>query len=55
MAAKVKLAEMNLGQKNIDDAEALVTGILSTDSRNIDGLRIRASIQLDRGQLGAGY
>ena len=51
MAAKIKLAEMNLARKKVDAADALVSSILSTDSRNIDGLRLRALIHLDRGQI----
>ena len=51
MAAKVKLAELNLARNNIDAADTLVTDILNTDSRNIDGLRLRAVIHMDRNQL----
>jgi predicted Zn-dependent protease len=51
MAAKVKLAEFDLDRKNVDAAETLVSDILSSDSRNIDGLRLRALIHMDRDQL----
>ena len=51
LAAKIKLAELNLDRKNVVAADALVTDILNTDSRNIDGLRLRALIHMSRGQL----
>jgi len=51
LMAKIKLAEMNLSRKNIDAADALVSDILRKDSRNINALKLRASIRMDRGQL----
>ena len=53
VAAKVMLAQLNLRQKNTDDAEKIVNGILSNDQNNVDALRIRASIRLDRGRTDA--
>jgi len=50
LAAQVKLAAMQLSRKQTD-AEKLVSDILRKDNRNTDGLRMRASIRMDRGEL----
>lgn len=50
-AARAKLAAMQLSRKNIPAAEALIADILRADSKNTDGLKLRASIRIDRGQL----
>jgi predicted Zn-dependent protease len=42
---------MQLSRKNIPAAEALIADILRADSKNTDGLKLRASIRIDRGQL----
>jgi tetratricopeptide (TPR) repeat protein len=49
VAAKIMLAQLNLRQKNTDAAENIVDSILKDDQRNVDALKIRASIRLDRG------
>ena len=51
LAAQVKLAQIQFQQKKFDRAEELVSSILRKDSRNIDGLKLRASIRLQQGQL----
>jgi tetratricopeptide (TPR) repeat protein len=51
LVAQIKLAQMHLVRKKPDSAEALVSDVLDKDARNIDGLKLRASIRLDRGQL----
>ena len=51
IAARAKLAAMQLARKNIPAAEALIATILSADSHNTDALKLRASIRIDRGQL----
>ncbi len=51
LTAQINLAEMYLGRKQVDAAEALVSDILRKDSRNTSGLKLRASIRMDRGQL----
>jgi cellulose synthase operon protein C len=51
LIAQVNLAEMYLGRKRIDAAEALVSDILRKDSRNTTGLKLRASIRMERGEL----
>jgi tetratricopeptide (TPR) repeat protein len=51
LAAQIKLGQIQLNQKKFDAAEALVSTILRKDSRNIDGLRLRALIRLGQGQL----
>jgi len=42
---------MKLSRKDADAAEALVSDILRNDNRNVSGLKLRASIRMDRGQL----
>lgn len=51
LAAKVKLAEMQLSQKKLDAVDVLVTDILGKDSRNIGGLKLRAALRMERGQF----
>jgi cellulose synthase operon protein C len=51
LMAKIRLAEMKLNRKDINAAEGLVSDILHNDSRNVSGLKLRASIRMDRGQL----
>lgn len=49
--AKVTLAQMYLSKQNDAAAEALVREVLAADSRNIEGLRLRAAIRLNRQQF----
>ena len=51
LAAKTELAQFYLDQKNSDQAQKLVGEILTTDSRNVGGLKLRATIELNRDQL----
>jgi tetratricopeptide (TPR) repeat protein len=51
VTAKIMLAELNLRQKNNDAAEKIVNDILTTDQRNVEALKLRATIRLDRGQV----
>ena len=51
LTAKIRLAEMKLSRKDIGAAEALVSEILHGDRRNVSGLKLRASIRMERGQL----
>jgi len=51
LAARTRLAEMQLARKNIPAAEGLVNDILKADSRNVNGLKLRAAIRIERGQL----
>ena len=51
IAAKTKLAQHELEQKNVDQAEKLVAEILSADNRNAGGLKLRATIELNRDQF----
>jgi cellulose synthase operon protein C len=53
LAAQIKLAQIQFNQKKFDAAEALDSAILRKDSRNIDGLKLRALIHIERGQLDA--
>ena len=50
-AAQTKLAEIYLKNNKIEDAEARASEILRTDPRNTDGLKLRATIRIVRGQL----
>jgi tetratricopeptide (TPR) repeat protein len=51
LTAQIKLAEFYLSKKQIEPAEALVSDILRKDNRNTGGLRLRAAIHMDRGEL----
>ena len=51
LTAKIRLAEIELSRKDINAATSLVSDILHDDSRNIGGLKLRASISMDRGQF----
>jgi cellulose synthase operon protein C len=51
LAAQVKLAEIHLGKKNFDAAETLVADILRKDDRNSGGLKVRAALRLEYGQV----
>jgi tetratricopeptide (TPR) repeat protein len=51
LAAQIKLAELHFATKNFDEAERIVGDVLRKDTRNIAGLRIRAAIRLERGQV----
>ena len=51
--AKIKLAELDLRQKNMDAADKIIADVLTKDSRNVDALKLRASIRLGRDQFEA--
>ena len=51
LTVQIKLAGMYVKRNMIDAAEALVGEIFRKDSRNTDGLKVRASIRIARGQL----
>ena len=51
LAARSTLAEIYLSKNNIAAAEPLISDILRADNRNATGLRLRAAIRMDRGQL----
>lgn len=53
LTAQSTLAQMYLNRKNLDAADALVAKILGKDARNTNGLRLRATICIERGQLDA--
>jgi len=50
-AAKVRLADLALGEKAFDAAGALAKSILDADARNVDALRIRAALSMERGDF----
>src|SRR4029078_7572731 len=50
-AAKIKLAEQQIGQKDYAAAEQGVAEILAKDQRNVSALRLRAMIRLAQGQV----
>jgi len=45
------LAEMDVSKQNFAAAEPLIADILGKDRRNTNGLRLRAAIRIERGQL----
>jgi cellulose synthase operon protein C len=51
LAAQAKLAEFYFRKANYPAAERVVNDILNKDSRNIAGLKIRASIRIEQGQF----
>ncbi len=51
LTAQSTLAELYVSRKNVEAAEPLISEILRADSRNINGLRLRAAIRIDRGQI----
>ena len=53
LAAQIKLAENYLARKQIEAANALVSDILRKDSRNNNGLKLRAAVHIERGELEA--
>ena len=51
MTARITLAEVYMNKKDVAAAEALISDILRLDGRNINGLRLRASLHLNRGEF----
>jgi Tfp pilus assembly protein PilF len=51
LTARLVLAQMYLNRKQLDAADALASNVLQKDSRNTGGLKLRASIHIERGQL----
>jgi cellulose synthase operon protein C len=53
LAAKLELADLELQSKNVPAADALIADILASDGQNADALRLRATIELARGETDA--
>ncbi len=53
LTAQLTLAQMYFSRKQLDAADALVSDVLRKDGRNITGLKQRASIRMEQGQLEA--
>ena len=51
LAAKSRLAEIDVSRKDFSAAEPIIADILQKDQRNTTGLRLRAIIRIERGQL----
>jgi len=51
LTAQIKLAEIQLSRRKTDVAENLVAKVLREDSRNIGGLKLRATIRMESGEL----
>jgi len=51
IAAQVKLAELYVGKANIAAAEPIISEIIAKDRRNTGALRLRAAINIDKGQI----
>jgi tetratricopeptide (TPR) repeat protein len=50
-AAKIRLAEVHFSMNRLAEAEALVADVLDKDRRNVGGLKLRATIRMNKGQL----
>jgi len=53
LKAQVALAQMYLNRKDLDAADSVVSQILQKDNRHTEGLRLRAAIRIERGQVEA--
>lgn len=51
LIAQAKLAELYYGIKKPEAAETIIADMLRKDGRNINGLKLRAMIRMDRAQL----
>src|SRR5262249_21338031 len=51
IAAQVRLAQIQFQQKKFDAVEELVSSALRKDGRNLDALKLRASLRMQQGQL----
>lgn len=51
IVSQLQLAQMYLAKEQVDAAESLVSDVLHKDARNTTGLKLRASIAMDRGKL----
>ena len=51
LKARITLAQMYVNRKQLDTGDTLVSEILQKDGRNTEGLKLRAIIEMDRGQL----
>jgi tetratricopeptide (TPR) repeat protein len=49
--AQLALAEIYVNKNQLNDADAIVSDILNKDARNTNGLKLRAAIRMQRGQL----
>ncbi len=51
LAAQLKLAELYVSRQNIAAAEPIISDIIAKDRRNAGALKLRAAINIDKGQL----
>jgi cellulose synthase operon protein C len=51
LAAQTTLAELYMSKNDVAEAEPVIADILRKDSRNLTGLRLRAGIRINRGQI----
>jgi cellulose synthase operon protein C len=51
LTAQLKLAEVYVSQQNVAAAEPIIADMLEKDRRNAGALRLRAAINIDKGQL----
>jgi tetratricopeptide (TPR) repeat protein len=51
IAAQVKLAEMYVAKANLAAAEPIISEILGKDRRNAGAMKLRAAINIDKGQI----
>lgn len=50
-AARIKLAEVKISQRDVAAAEKLIGTVLEGDRRNVGALRLRAALRIDKGEL----
>jgi len=53
VGAQVTLAQIQFSRRNFGAVEALVTDILRKEDRNVNGLKLRAQVRMQQGQLDA--
>jgi pentatricopeptide repeat protein len=51
LAAQLKLAELYVSRQNIAAAEPIISDMVAKDRRNAGALKLRAAINIDKGQL----
>lgn len=49
--AQIKLAQLQASVRKFDEANAIVADILNKDNRNVDALKLRGGLKLERGQF----
>ena len=53
MKARLDLAAKYIGMRRTAEAEPIIAEVLKNDTRNIEGLRLRAAVEIEQGKLDA--